>query len=75
MQICVCMQLLEDPLPSRYNPWTIEWSDEEDTIDPLPPAALNTTFIVAADTEEAMELEVAPSLSVYQNLLAHDTSS
>ena len=57
----MCIQPIEVPLPSRYNPWDIEWSDEEDIIDPLPPAALNTTFIVAADTEEAMELEVVPT--------------
>ena len=57
----MCIQPIEDPLPSRYNPWNIEWSDEEDTIDPLPPAVLNTTYIVAADTEEPVELEVVPT--------------
>ena len=35
------------PLPSRLDPWAIEWSDvEEDTIAPLPCAALNITYIV-----------------------------
>ena len=29
----MCIQPIEDPLPSGYNPWNIEWSDEEDTID------------------------------------------
>ena len=45
---------MEDPVPARFNPWAIDWSDDDDIIDPLPLAA-DTTNIIETEDEEPME--------------------
>ena len=49
----LCMQPIEDPVPARFNPWDIGWSDDEDTIDPLP-LAVDTTNVIVTEDEEPM---------------------